>query len=148
MDTGLVIAPGFGKVNISLDLAIPSLSAIAADYSIEVEVLEGIEEMLTHTLLGSGAIDVKVDSVFLKVVASLRAPVNPALPTGLPNLELDIGFQNLAIDLGETTIDEDPISWEELSAALQELFDSIWNDESKPVITEAARCAIDDVINV
>jgi hypothetical protein len=134
-----------GRLNLTYDLTLPSLS---------IEGLYALEALLFTPGVDVDDIEVTADSVFSGSVSDVFLTVRgsgvalPPRKLSLSNLEVDLGFKNLAFNAEDLMIGGQPTDLSHLAGLVQNLFDSVWTPENKIVVNELVRCAVNYTVHV
>jgi hypothetical protein len=135
-----------GRLNLTYDLNLPSVS-IEGLYILEALLsgppgtdMDDIEVNADSSFAGS------VTDVFLSFRGSGVAL--PPRKLSLSNLEVDLGFKNLAFNAEDLMIGGQPTDLSHLAGLVQNLFDSVWTPDTKIVVNELIRCAVNYTLHV
>jgi len=131
-----------GALTIDWNLDIPAV-ALNGEYAMDLVLDLGSQ----HSVSGMGNLSISMEAVLFKLHAKGLAPASGKM--GVTDLEVDIGFEDFKIEFSNSYVDNSTlINWENQSGYIKRFFESLWTDESRPLITEMVRCSVDYIVNV
>jgi len=156
----ITAAPGIGaplRQRVIVNISLPS-AEILGRYSADIELLEALLPESGHvSLTGQGALAGRLENAYVNIAAYVL-PLGKSvdIDAAIKNLDIDIGFDVVVVNVENLAVNGTLIEWEEFNRDVKEIFDLVWGQIKGPIsdlINDAINtmiedCTIADIIGI
>jgi len=118
---------------------------LLSPYQLDV-ILTILSDSSAVSLFGEGELTAGGSDLFLSLHGKGRVPITGFI--SLTELNVDLGFKNLKFSFAGLKVNGTTNDLGHLAGLIQSVFDIVWTDDTKAIMNEMIRCAIDDLVSV